>query len=63
MNKPKSQQKPFTIQAIPTKGGTNLIELGRFDGLRGITPQFPEYLQYYKAWSLAYREYLLNQDR
>ncbi|MDJ0536150.1 MAG: hypothetical protein QNJ70_27285 [Xenococcaceae cyanobacterium MO_207.B15] len=61
MSKPKSQEKPFTIQAIPTKSGTNLIKLGIFHGLRAIKPQLPEYLQYDKAWSEAYREYLLKK--
>ncbi len=56
-----SKKKPFTIQVIRSKGGTNLIELGRKHGLEGINPQLPEYLQYYKAWSLAYREYLLKK--
>ena len=55
-----SKKQPFTIQIIRSKGGTNLIELGRKHGNTGITPQFPEYLQYYKAWAKAYREYLLS---
>ena len=62
MNNAESKKKPFTIQVIRSKGGNNLIELGRFHELEGIQPQFPEYLQYYKAWSLAYREYLLSRQ-
>ncbi len=61
MNNAESRKKPFTIQVIRSKGGNNLIELGRKHGLQGITPQFPEYLQYYKAWAEAYREYLLKK--
>ncbi|MDJ0747060.1 MAG: hypothetical protein QNJ32_27460 [Xenococcaceae cyanobacterium MO_167.B27] len=61
MNSKESLKKPFTIQAIPTPGGTNLIKLGRKHGLQAINPQFPEYLQYYKAWAEGYREYLLKK--
>ncbi len=50
------------IRVIAVSGGTNLIKLGRQHGLAAQKPEYPEFLQYYKAWSRGYREYLLNQQ-
>ena len=61
---PNNQETPkpvLRMQARVSKGN-NLIELGLKHGLAGESPQFPEYLHYYMAWSSGYREYLLGDS-
>ena len=59
-NKQEPAKNVLRIQARASKGN-NFIELGLQDGLAGKTPQYPEFLHYYTAWTLGYREYLLDQ--
>ncbi|MDJ0535985.1 MAG: hypothetical protein QNJ70_26430 [Xenococcaceae cyanobacterium MO_207.B15] len=52
--------KTRTLRLIGLSRDTDLIALGRQDGIRGRQPQYPEYDEYYKAWSDSYRDYLLE---
>ena len=60
-NNQESAKNVLRIQARVSKG-QNFIEMGLQDGLAGKHPQYPEFLHYYTAWTLGYREYLLGQS-
>ncbi len=60
-NNKKTLNSVLKMQPRASKGN-NLIELGLRHGLAGKSPQFPEYLHYYMAWSSGYREYLLGDS-
>ncbi len=61
---PHNQKTPKQVLRMQPRAskGNNLVELGLRHGLAGESPQFPEYLHYYTAWSLGYREYLLGES-
>ena len=58
-NNQKTSKQVLRIQPRVSKGN-NFIELGLQHGLEGKSPQYPEFLHYYMAWSSGYREYLLG---
>jgi hypothetical protein len=55
-----SQISTFNLLGLPTD--TNLAQLGHQHGLNGLDAQYPQYLEYYQAWSDSYRQFLLSSQ-
>ena len=61
MNNQENSKQVLRMQPRASKRN-NLMELGFQDGKKAKQPQYPEIQDYYTAWTLGYREYLLGDS-
>ncbi|MDJ0648257.1 MAG: hypothetical protein QNJ60_06065 [Xenococcaceae cyanobacterium MO_188.B19] len=62
-NTEEVQKLSSIVGKATVSGGTDLVQLGYFDGVQGKEAQYAHFLMYYMAWCNGHREYLLEQSK
>lgn len=51
-----------TLSWLGLPEDTDLAVLGKLHGSAGEQPIYPQYIEYYQAWSDSYRDFLLSKS-